>query len=244
MSRATWISWGASVRGPAHALSGVPNQDAWAARHYRWGDIVAVADGIGSCADADRGAKAACRAVVEAARLRRRLGAAGWHDLTGLIVMLWQMLVAPKEPKECSATCLFVIRERGADTHLGLLGDGLIAACRADGGVDLLMADKRDGFANVTVGLGSDGRSDKWLTRAAPESEHDAFVLCTDGVAEDLVPDRIEAFARELYSHYCSFPDRRRRRDLRRWLGDWPVPGHADDKTIACLHRKRAARAE
>ena len=29
-----------------------------------------------------------------------------------------------------------------------------------------------------------------------------------------------------------------RKRDLKRWLSEWPVPAHSDDKTIACLFKK------
>jgi len=121
--------------------------------------------------------------------------------------------------------------------RLGLLGDGLVAACRTDGKVDLLTANKEDSFANITVGLASASPTTDWRLLTVPENEYRAFVLCTDGIADDLLPDRRAAFAQEVHVHYRRFPRRRLAWDLRRWLEAWPVPGHTDDKTIACLYR-------
>jgi len=45
-------------------------------------------------------------------------------------------------------------------------------------------------------------------------------------------------FAQELYSTYADLESEERKRDLKRWLNEWPVPGHSDDKTIACLFKK------
>ena len=67
-----WRSWGHSMIGPLHQKNGLPNQDAWLARHYSWGDVVVVSDGLGSKPHADTGAKMACRAVCEAAKLSEK----------------------------------------------------------------------------------------------------------------------------------------------------------------------------
>ena len=63
-----WNSWGASVIGPLHVKAGIPNQDSWMARRYKWGNVVVVSDGLGSKAHSDHGSKAACLAVFEAAK--------------------------------------------------------------------------------------------------------------------------------------------------------------------------------
>ncbi len=43
-----WRSFGASVRGPGHVSSGLPNQDAWSRTLRSWGEVVVVSDGVGS----------------------------------------------------------------------------------------------------------------------------------------------------------------------------------------------------
>ncbi len=53
---------------PLHVKAGIPNQDSWRARRYKWGNVVVVSDGLGSKAHSDHGSKAACLAVFEAAR--------------------------------------------------------------------------------------------------------------------------------------------------------------------------------
>jgi hypothetical protein len=42
-----WSYFGASVRGPSHSDTDLPNQDAWLGRSYSFGTIVAVCDGMG-----------------------------------------------------------------------------------------------------------------------------------------------------------------------------------------------------
>ena len=43
-----WRSFGASVIGPGHAASRLPNQDAWLAFHHIRADGIVVSDGLGS----------------------------------------------------------------------------------------------------------------------------------------------------------------------------------------------------
>ena len=69
-----------------------------------------------------------------------------------------------------------------------------------------------------------------------------AVVICTDGISDDLLPDKQMIFAQELNSTYADLGSEDRNRDLKRWLKEWPVPGHSDDKTIACLYKKRGAQ--
>jgi serine/threonine protein phosphatase PrpC len=232
-----WSGWGATARGPEHRRAGIVNQDAWTVRRFGDGVAVAVSDGLGSCLHADRGAQAACRAVVEAAGFHLRHSPAALKSMPTLVQHLWELMLSGHSPADCSATCLLVVARHDAGAVLAQLGDGLIAACGTDGGVDLLLPDKSDSFANVTVGLGSDEARGQWRTVLVPEDRYCAFVLCTDGVADDLEPAAVKTFALELLSHYRDYPSNARRREIRRWLREWPVQGHSDDKTIACIYR-------
>lgn len=237
MTGSHWASWGVTVTGPGHVRTGLPNQDAWAVRHFPSGVAAAVSDGLGSCRNADIGARAACRAVMEAASLHFRHASPTLLSMPLFTRHLWTMMLSGHPPEDCSATCLCVVSGPGVGSFLAQLGDGLIAACRADGTVDVLMPDKAETFANLTVGLASGGLAEHWRTISVPDDRYCAFVLCSDGIADDLESDGIRAFAWQVYAHYRDMPSRQRRRDVQRWLRDWPVPGHSDDKTVACIYR-------
>ena len=230
-----WNSWGASVTGPGHVRDGKPNQDAWAVDHYEWGDVLVVSDGLGSCPHAEAGSRAACEAVKQAADFCFRHRKWESPDLPGLIQILWRMIVSPIPPEECSATCLFVIRENGGRAVLGMLGDGLLAGVKADGTVNLLVANKDDSFLNFTASLSSTNVSTDWRILHSSESEYQGFLLCTDGIADDLVPASAELFVKASMAHYRNCSKEDLSADLHHCLRDWPVPGHSDDKTIACL---------
>ena len=241
MSERRWLGWGASERGIDHRRTGVPNQDSWMVRRFRTGVAVAVSDGLGSCSHSDVGSRAACRAVAEAAGFHFRHSSGALTSMPTLVQHLWKLMLCGFSPADCSATCLFVAARRDANAVLAQLGDGLIAACQGNGTVDLLMPDKSDSFANLTVGLASDQATSRWRTISVPEDRYRAFVLCTDGISDDLEPGAITEFAWEAYSHYKRYSRRARGSEVRRWLRTWPVPGHSDDKTIACIYRSEGS---
>ena len=210
-------------------------------RHFRAGVAVAVSDGLGSCNHADVGSRAACRAVAEAAGLYFRNPHAPLANTPALVQHLWEMMLSGHSPADCSATCLFVAARNDAGAVLAQLGDGLIAACQSDGTVDLLMPDKSDTFANLTDGLASHQAISRWRTISVPKGRYRAFVLCTDGISDDLEPKAMKEFAWEVYSHYERYSPLARGNEVRRWLRTWPVPGHSDDKTIACIYRSEGS---
>lgn len=207
-------------------------------RGFRDGGVVAVSDGLGSCSHSDVGARAACKAVVEAASFHFRHSISDLTSMPALVQALWGLMLSGHSPAECSATCLFVVAMRGSGVVLAQLGDGLIAACREDETVDLLVPDKSETFANLTVGLASHDAGTSWRLVSAPENHYWAFVLCTDGIADDLDPRMVKEFAWEVASQYEHSPRKSRGHAARRWLRAWPVPGYSDDKTIACIYRE------
>lgn len=238
MTDSMWISWGASVIGPLHTRKGIPNQDAWMARQYKWGSVVVVSDGLGSKPHSDHGSKAACLAVFEAAKTYSNNRQAKVADMLRLIHANWLVGVAPFSPSDCSATCLFVI-QKDEQLTLGRLGDGLIIAHgETDADCRILCDEKEDSFSNFTYCLTDEFNPDQWETVTVDIQKCRAVVLCTDGVADDLLPDKRRSFAKELYLNYKNLEHTERKRDLRRWLNEWPVPGHSDDKTVACLFKR------
>jgi serine/threonine protein phosphatase PrpC len=235
-SAGSWKSWGESVVGRAHAREALPNQDAWLARHFPWGDVVALSDGLGSRRQAHLGSQAACMAVVEAGRCLQSHPSATLDDMLRFLHAWWIWLLAPESPTDCAATCLFAIRSGGVIT-LAQLGDGLIVACPRRQGQSVILADdKNNEFANITTSLGATHQLSEWRAARIPEDEFHGIVLCSDGISNDLMDGSAPEFANELVNAYRGSPAQIRQPHVRHWLDQWPVPGHTDDKTIACLY--------
>lgn len=229
-------AWGCSVRGPLHVRLRIPNQDAWLARAYSWGRVLAVADGLGSRPHSDIGSKAACRAVARAARECAPGGAASLRaNIATLIHRHWLEGLCGYPADECAATCLFAVLA-GGTLSLGRLGDGMVVATGGNGcGDTLLMEDKAGSFANMTHCLHGGRCPRGWELRQLPAEECSHVLLCTDGVADDLGAGSHTAFARNLLEAYGNMPRAAAYRDLRSALVHWPRPGHTDDKTIALM---------
>jgi len=235
MPDSVWNSWGASVIGPLHIKNGIPNQDSWMARQYKWGHVVVVSDGLGSKPHSDHGSKAACLAVFEAAKSYQNNQQANIADILRLIHASWLVKVAPFSASDCSATCLFAM-QIGKIITLGRLGDGMITVYGESAEDSFILSDnKQESFSNYTYSLYKEFKLDQWETATIDSSKCKAVMLCTDGISDDLLPEKKMFFVEALYSDYTDLVPEERKRDLRRWLNDWPVPGHTDDKTIACL---------
>lgn len=231
-----WKIFGASVRGPGHIRSGLPNQDAFKIYRSSWGEIAIVSDGVGSHRTSEYGSQAACRAVIRAARSWRKKGECIDFLLTD-ILQNWLIEVEPFSPEESSATCLFVIRPRKGKIVLGMLGDGLVALLKTDGAYEELIDNKEDNFSNQTIALSRNIRVAHWRTLEIDLEKCCAIVLCSDGVADDLLPDRRADFVRNLYEQGQKHAVVTLAREVRKMLENWPVPKHSDDKSLVCMCR-------
>ncbi len=246
MGMTLWKSFGASVRGPGHIAEGLPNQDAWMSFHHAWGDGIVVSDGVGSKPFSNFGSAAACLAVG-CATLAYRIKVDTSHVeinrdfLFERIQHHWLSKISPLEPRDCSATCLFAFRFGDGLIHLGMLGDGLIAALKSDSSVVTLSEDKGYGFSNITTALSLNVSPNEWRYFSLPEAECIAVLLCTDGVADDL--DDVDGFVSGFIGAHCSIAEVSANRRTREMLEKWPTPKHSDDKTIACLFRENAPDA-
>lgn len=241
MSDFLWHSFGVTVRGPLHRRRGIVNQDCFATRQYRWGSVVTVSDGLGSRLHSAHGSRAACQSVCEAAKAFR---AVEKLDLDPIKIVeflheIWLAKISPLSANDCSTTCLFAIRF-GGEIVLAQLGDGLISLYQAESNTSIILTEsKEDSFANMTDCLYERFRQGQWQVKKVSVDDWDAIVLCTDGISNDLIPDKISDFTRELYLNYnTDVCVRKRCNSIRKWLIDWPVKGHCDDKTIACLFKK------
>lgn len=229
----TWRMYGATVRGPGHIASGLPNQDSWSRRHRSWGDVLVVSDGVGSKPKAQYGSRAACKAVAQALQDRHAV-VEGHLDA---VKSRWLSFIAPFDASDCAATCLFVIRPDAGPIQVGVLGDGLGAVLKVDGTVEFLEYSKSAGFANVTTALSASTTPDDWKFARFAQEEVQAVVLCTDGIADDLEQATRSDFVLAWTTHLAALSDTAAGRRIREMMRNWPVPGHCDDKTMACLVR-------
>ena len=233
-----WKSFGASVRGPHHIAEGLPNQDAWAKFHQGWGDGIVVSDGVGSKPFSSFGSHAACLAVEFAARACCTSGEIEHNALFSNIQANWLRLVAPLEPRDCAATCLFALHLDGV-IHLGMLGDGLAAIAKSDGSVVSLSENKTQGFSNITTALSSKVSAKDWQYLSLPGEQCIAVLLCTDGVADDL--DNADGFVSSFAETHRTLAPVSANRRIHEMLENWPTPKHSDDKTLACLCSEEVA---
>jgi serine/threonine protein phosphatase PrpC len=198
-----------------------------------------VSDGLGSKPFSDFGSGAACLAAACAAYACHQDDGFDTAFLANRIKDNWLSLIAPLEPRDCAATCLFAFRLGDGAIRLGVLGDGLAAALKADGSVVSLSEDKSQGFSNITAALSSNVSAKDWRHLSLPEEECAAVLLCTDGVADDL--DNVDGFVKDFIEAHRTLAAVSANRQIRTMLENWPTPKHSDDKTIACLFREEVA---
>lgn len=231
-----WQTMGASVRGPAHRRSGQPNQDAWLTRQNRAFALAVIADGLGSRSHAAAGSRAACRAVAQAARAWSAAPGAPPDLLLRLIHALWNLCVHASGASDSATTCAFALAVCDGPLLLAQLGDGLVLA-RCSGDV-ILLEPPAERFGNTTTGLGIASDLREWRYHLEPQPTGPAAILlATDGIADDLLPDRRLDFFDQLISHHGTRSRNERSRLIGSMLRDWPTPGHRDDKTLAILWR-------
>ena len=188
----------------------------------------------------DFGSKAACKAVETAARRFANAQATGSHsNLLEDIRSGWIEAIAPLDPKDAYATCIFAFRLGDGIVRMGLLGDGCAAAVKRDGTVESLTDDKTASFSNMTNALTPATSEDQWSLLDVSEPECEAIVLCTDGVSDDL--EDIEGFVAGFVAAHRALARATASRQARHMLEEWPVPKHSDDKTLPCLLRAKAS---
>lgn len=231
--------FGASIVGPRHRAERKPNEDSWLGARGAFGTLVVVSDGMGSRREARRGAQMACRAVLDAVRSWHRAGTRDLEELLARIEPVWCSLIAPSTAHDCAATCLFALAHTCGQVHVAAIGDGL-ALLRTRRRLEWIVGPRSNGFANETAAL---GHSRPWTSRSFPCAGGEVVVLATDGVADDLLPERIDDFVQWLMDDFASMAPSQRWRALQRELKNWPTPHHNDDKTLVVLVQREAVLA-
>jgi hypothetical protein len=229
-----WDAMGASVRGPEHRREGLPNQDAWLIRRTRETTLAVVCDGLGSRSQSAAGSRAACRAVADSVRHWSASPGAPPDLLLRAVHALWNIRVHATGRDASATTCLFAVVTTDQRLLLAQLGDGLVLLSKAGSTTTLEPSGER--FGNVTTGLGIASDLREWRVHVEPRFHGSmAVLLATDGVADDLLPERRAGFLEFLVTRFGALPSRSRGKAIARELRAWPTPRHRDDKTLAIL---------
>ncbi len=227
--------FGASVRGPAHIVNSLPNQDALLLKRLgRHGTLAVVCDGMGSKPYADIGAQKACKAVHMAIK---NLGLTGFNPklLIPEIHRLWVQLVKPHQTLDSVTTCLFAWVLPEGRTFVAQLGDGLVYYKTNHDVGPLLVSEKT--FANETTGLGIARKLSDWRWQVFEEKcESIEITLMTDGICDDVLPENYCNFTSTLHRSLRTKSAKNAQKWLKRQLNNWPTALHGDDKTLAAIY--------
>jgi serine/threonine protein phosphatase PrpC len=237
-------SFGASVRGPLHRREGRANEDAWLHARGSFGALAVVCDGLGSKPNARTGSRAACAAVKEAVTRWSQSDGAPLSYLSHLVELLWRLRLHPTKPESAATTCLLALITPKGACIVGGVGDGL-AMVRTGSDLQVIIGGRGDGFSNETMGLGASTGPRAWtLAELPPTDAARIAVLATDGVADDLVAERLDGFCDWLIEAFDPLTPRERHSRLAAELRAWPTPGHLDDKSMAVLNSSRRVHEE
>ncbi len=231
--------FGASVKGPLHQRERRPNEDAWKGFCGSFGTAIVVSDGMGSKPNAHTGARMACRAVKDALQYWEKIKVGSPVILLRLVHILWELQVLPASVEDSAATCLFAVVLPSGELLVAKLGDGIAAIRETDGKV-IVLGDERSGFCNQTTALGVARSTKEWSVITRPSFPPGAAVLlATDGIADDLIGDRVGDFINLLTDEFACLQPSVRWRKLCHELRNWSTPKHLDDKTLAILWHKK-----
>lgn len=226
---------GASVIGPLHTKIGIPNQDCFDTKQFSFGNVVVVADGLGSKKHSDIGSRLMCKSVLESCVEFAYMTEQNIPDLLKLIHTHWMKKVPTNSYKEYESTCLFAL-VIDSSLIVAQLGDGMIVAKSIDQKSAVVLLDsKEDSFSNITNCIHQSFNLSDWKVESFDNFDLEYLILCTDGISDDILKGSEVDFINDLTSEYKDMSVQDINKDIKRWLNEWPVPKHTDDKTIAGL---------
>jgi Protein phosphatase 2C len=104
-----------------------------------------------------------------------------------------------------------------------------------NGTLNYVIGRVRSGFSNETVGLGLSTNAKDWQFAVFKSEPNTIAIIATDGVSDDLLPERIDSFTTWLVQKLQALPSRQRSPSLRMMLRQWPTAKHFDDKSLGLI---------
>ena len=219
---------GATSIGNAHIKENIPNQDSYRIKQTEYGIAISVCDGVGSNQYSHFGSKAASKAVEKVFKLyyKRKINK---DQIGARIEFYYKKNLREVYRQEAGTTCLFAFIYNNSEIIIGQAGDGLILI-KLDDSI-LSFQDKEADFVNEVKPLNCKSRYKYWKIRNLrfdPNKNYLlALLLCTDGISEDIIPEK-----RELFFEYFLDISKKEQSKLQDTLDNWSAPGSIDDKTI------------
>jgi serine/threonine protein phosphatase PrpC len=218
----------ATIRGDKD--ESIPNQDYIEIFENKDLMVTVVSDGLGSSKSSLEGAMIACRTVIAEMQNFHH-----FHEISILgyrIQQNWTNIIGKKAgtPVEYRTTNSFVaVFKKEKKIIVGQLGDVLVSL-RIDGLFRYLQSTSKD-FSNETDCLGS-GR-DEHFNLAIYEFGHSFdFLIATDGVADELLTEKIEPFHDYLKSKFQNIEMELRNDVLKNEIVEFINEKNNDDKSL------------
>ena len=220
-----------SCIGKNHIASGLPNQDAYWTSHYPYGDIIVVADGVGSEKHSEYASQAVVKAVDSVfSQIAQETLAV--EDLVDSLCFQFRQYLNELYDGTPSTTCVFCVNLFSKGLFIGQIGDGI--CCGYINGEQFVFQHKDASFANIVNPLTPGCPPDRWSLMHFSNIQEVEVLLATDGVADDILPGRESEFA-----HYMvDLVEKAEKRldALNDILQNWETPQSNDDKTIGLYH--------
>lgn len=232
MNGSKWNGWYCSCIGPSHIANGMPNQDFAQLCISKKITVGVVCDGLGSKKYSHIGSKALAKSLISAASIfdfSKNL-----NLFEPVLKSLWDVNIYPYSNEDCKTTLLFCII-KNSKIYIGRVGDGAIVVL---GKKDVVVLEK-DEFANITNSFGGTTKID-W--QVFQEQDIEAVIIFTDGISDDIASSQMINFAKSFVSEYKNMKQNKKKRAIYRWLKNWPVKGHSDDKSILALQRQTSEK--
>ena len=184
-----------------HRLKGLPNQDSVLFHYSGENFMLAVSDGVGSCAQAALGSKYAVEAVKSVfLELISGTLCAEPHMIAERVIQIWCLLIGSENPDDYCATLKAGIKINRSLLMISI-GDGMLAMTSA--GIAILSPSDAALFANQTKCLnGQVTASDFWVKDYMLDfNVQYAVFACTDGVANNIQEGREIDLVRDIETH-------------------------------------------
>ena len=222
-----------SVIGRNHVANGLPNQDAAGIRQFKKGNILVIADGVGSDKHSEFASQSAVEAVIDVFT-RLSENELDVDDIADALCYSFTRLLSEKCDQSASTTCIFCAHLYEMGVFLGQIGDGI--CCGFQNGAPFILMEKNADFSNIVEPLTPHCPSERWKIFHTDSTEALEIMLATDGVADDILPGKETAFVSHLIDVIESLSVDKRHEMMEEILSKWETPHSFDDKTVLIYH--------
>lgn len=198
--------------------------------------FIAVADGLGSCKNSRQGAIMITQLISEWVRddlsKYQKLSLNVSNILNKKVLERWYNKLQEENMDEFDTTIHYAIYYNDS-ILIGGIGDGMSIAT-IDNNENLNFIAEKDMFGNVTKSILSNGsiNMNVEIIDMCNVKEKIAIVLATDGIAEDVFPEKRLILPQYFYEAIKSNGIESLQSEIIDWLNSWGTDGHNDDKTI------------